>query len=154
VTWDCLVWDLDGTLLLPGSATPAPAVAGVLAARREAGTVLAVATSAPTASARRLVALLGWDALFDHVAGSAPGVADKTAIVAEALLALGRPDGGAGAVAVIGDSAGDMAAARELGLVAIGAAWCGARPAVLRDAGAALVLDDPTALPAGPEAIG
>ena len=55
---------------------------------------------------------------------------------------------------MIGDAASDMAAARELGLVAIGAAWGGASSALLRDAGAALVLDDPAALPAGPGPIG
>jgi len=148
------VWDLDGTLVAPGSTRPVPGVEAVLLARRRAGTVLAVATSAPTAPARALIRSLGWDPLFDHVAGSGPGLADKADVVADALLSLGRPlPEGARGAAVVGDSPGDMAAAARLGLTAIGAGWTGAPGAALRAAGAVLVVDDPAALPPGPAAI-
>lgn len=151
MSWECLVWDLDGTLVGPGSTAPVPGIGAVLTAQHRAGVRMAVATSAPTVPARALVRTLGWEELFDHVAGSGAGTVGKDDIVREALLGLGRPlPEGASGTAVIGDSPADMAAAVHLGLVAIGAAWSGASPGALGEAGAELVLDDPAALPPGP----
>lgn len=145
--WDCVVWDLDGTLTVPGLARAAPGVRGVLDAWAERGTPMAVATSASTPVARRLVADLGWTGLFGHVAGTAPGVGDKEAVVVEALLGLGRPlpDGAVGAV-LIGDSPGDVRAARAHDLDAVGVAWGAAEADALRAAGASWVAVDPDEL--------
>jgi phosphoglycolate phosphatase-like HAD superfamily hydrolase len=142
VAWEALVWDLDGTLTRPGRVAPQPGVAAVLAAWARRGTPMAVATSAGTSTARRVLDELGWTAFFGHVAGSAPGVWGKEAVVEEALLGLGRPlpDGAAGAV-VIGDSPGDVEAAHRHGLLAVGVGWGASSAAALTDAD--LVVTDP-----------
>jgi phosphoglycolate phosphatase-like HAD superfamily hydrolase len=152
VAWEALVWDLDGTLTRPGRVAPQPGVAAVLAAWARRGTPMAVATSAGTSTARRVLDELGWAAFFGHVAGSAPGVWGKEAVVEEALLGLGRPlpDGATGAV-VIGDSPGDLDAAHRHGLVAVGVCWGASPTAALSDAD--LVVTDPDELaPAPPDA--
>lgn len=125
--WAAVVWDLDGTLVVPGGSRPVAGVQAVLAAWAAAGVTMAVATSAPTAVARRTVDALGWAPYFGHVAGRAPGLTGKDDIVVEALLGLGRdlPEGAENA-AMIGDSAGDMAAAHAHGLTAVGVTWSGA----------------------------
>ena len=140
----CLVWDLDGTLLLPGRPDPVPGIDDVLAAWARRGTPMAVATSAPTTAARRAVAVLGWTASFGHVAGTGPGVAGKDEVILEALLGLGRtlPADAAG-VAVVGDTPTDVAAARGLGLTAIGVAWGRAGVEDLHQAGASWVARTP-----------
>ena len=148
----CLVWDLDGTLTVPGRAVAVPGVDAVLRAWAAAGVPLAVATAASTAVARAVVDELGWAGLFGHVAGSGPGVAGKEEVVAEALLGLGRPvpDGAPGAV-LIGDSPGDVRAALHHGLHVVGVAWGAAPGHALRAAGADLVVDRPDELwPATP----
>ncbi|MEJ2867080.1 HAD family hydrolase [Actinomycetospora sp. OC33-EN08] len=124
--WSCVVWDLDGTLLERGGLRPVDGVEAVLAAWAGAGVEMAVATSASTSTARQVVDGLGWSGWFSHVAGSAPGVAGKDEVLAEALLGLGRvlPEGAAGA-AMVGDSPADVAAARRHGLTAVGVTWSG-----------------------------
>ena len=143
----CLVWDLDGTLLLAGRPDPVPGLADVLTAWADRGIPMAVATSAPTAAARRAVADVGWTARFSHVAGTGPGVVGKDEVVVEALLGLGLtlPDDAAG-VAVVGDSPADVAAARTLGLEAVGVGWGRSSAAELLDAGASWVAHRPAQL--------
>jgi phosphoglycolate phosphatase-like HAD superfamily hydrolase len=133
--WACVVWDLDGTLVERGGARPVEGVETVLARWTRAGVEMAVATSASTPTARRVVDRLGWSGYFSHVAGTAPGVAGKDAVLVEALLGLGRvlPDGGRDA-AMIGDSAGDVWAAHAVGLTAVGVTWSGTPAAVLAEA--------------------
>ncbi|MDL5157828.1 HAD family hydrolase [Actinomycetospora termitidis] len=140
--WSCVVWDLDGTLLERGSPTPVDGVEAVLAAWSEAGVEMAVATSASTALARRVVDELGWSAWFSHVAGTGPGVVGKDEVLVEALLGLGRvlPDGAVGA-AMIGDAPADVAAARRHGLTAVGVTWSGTPADVL--GGADLIWSSP-----------
>lgn len=145
--WKALIWDLDGTLTAPGAGLPSAGIETVLAAWAARDVPMAVATSASTRAARRLVDDLGWSGRFDHVAGTGPGVEGKDDVIAEALLGLGRPlpEGARGAV-VVGDGPNDMAAAVALGILAVGVAW-GSTPAhVLRAAGADHVVDDPAAL--------
>ena len=133
--WACVVWDLDGTLLRQGGGRPVEGVAAVLAVWAGAGVEMAVATSASTAQARRIVDGLGWSGLFGHVAGSGPGVGRKDAVLAEALLGLGRvlPEGAQGA-AMVGDSPVDVWAAHVHGLTAVGVTWSGTPAEVLADA--------------------
>lgn len=121
--WSCVVWDLDGTLLVRGGVAPVEGIEAVLAAWAGAGVEMAVATSASTGLAREVVADLGWAGWFVHVAGSGPGVVGKDAVVAEALLGAGRtPDAD---TAMVGDSPADVAAARRHGLTAVGVTWSG-----------------------------
>ena len=68
---DCVVFDLDGTLTVPGGGRAVPGVAAALAALAAAGVELAVATSAPTPRARRVLADLDLDRWFTSVAGAA-----------------------------------------------------------------------------------
>lgn len=133
--WACAVWDLDGTLLEPGGGRPVPGVPRVLADWSAAGVEMAVATSTATPVARRIVADLGWSRWFGHVAGSGPGLHGKDAVLAEALLGLGRalPDG-ARAAAMIGDSPADVRAAHGHGLTAVGVTWSGTPADVLAEA--------------------
>jgi phosphoglycolate phosphatase len=133
--WACVVWDLDGTLLRRGGVRPVEGVADVLAVWAGAGVEMAVATSAPTSQARRVVAGLGWSDWFGHVAGSGPGVGGKEDVLAEALLGLGRvlPEGAHGA-AMVGDSPADVRAARVHGLTAVGVTWSGTPADLLHDA--------------------
>ncbi|HEY2223018.1 HAD family hydrolase [Actinomycetospora sp.] len=133
--WACVVWDLDGTLLQRGRGWPVDGVEAVLWAWCAAGVEMAVATSASTAQARRVVDGLGWSDWFGHVAGSGPGADGKDAVLAEALLGLGRvlPEGARGA-AMVGDSPADMWAARVHGLTAVGVTWSGTPADALADA--------------------
>jgi phosphoglycolate phosphatase-like HAD superfamily hydrolase len=138
------VWDLDGTLLQRGGISPVEGVETVLAAWSAAGVEMAVATSAATSLARRVVDELGWSDWFGHVAGSGPGVGGKDAVLAEALLGLGRvlPEGARDA-AMVGDSPADASAARVHGLTAVGVTWSGTPADVL--AGADLLWPRPDA---------
>jgi phosphoglycolate phosphatase-like HAD superfamily hydrolase len=133
--WACVVWDLDGTLLERGGLRPVAGVEAVLAAWAGSGVEMAVATSAATATARRIVASLGWSGYFGHVAGSGPGVGGKDAVLAEALLGLGRvlPEGARDA-AMVGDSPTDVRAAHECGLTAVGVTWGGTPAEMLAEA--------------------
>ena len=142
--WACVVWDLDGTLLQRGGDRPVDGVGTLLSSWARAGVEMAVATSATTAAARRIVAGLGWSDRFGHVAGSGPGLGDKEAVVAEALLGLGRvlPEGARGA-AMVGDSPADVRAARVHGLTAVGVTWSGTPADAL--AGADLIWPRPDA---------
>ncbi len=142
--WACVVWDLDGTLLERGGLRPVEGVEAVLAAWSRAGVAMAVATSAATPMARRIVASLGWSDWFGHVAGSGPGVGGKDAVLAEALLGLGRvlPDGARDA-AMVGDSPADVWAAQVSGLTAVGVTWSGTPADAL--AGADLIWPRPDA---------
>jgi phosphoglycolate phosphatase-like HAD superfamily hydrolase len=133
--WACVVWDLDGTLLERGGLRPVPGVETVLAAWARDGVEMAVATSAATPAARRIVASLGWSRYFGHVAGTGPGVSGKDAVLAEALLGLGRalPEGARDA-AMVGDSPVDVRAAHVAGLTAVGVTWSGASAETLAEA--------------------
>jgi len=142
-----VVFDLDGTLTSPGTTRPAPGVPALVEALHARGVPLAVATSAGTATARRVLDDLGVLGCFTSVAGrGADGVlAGKDAVVGEALLGLGLPSAPPGAV-LVGDAPADLEAARAHGLVPVGVAWGGARADALRDAGARAVLERPDEL--------
>jgi phosphoglycolate phosphatase len=111
-----------------------------LAALRDAGVRLAVATSKPEVFAAPICERFGlapfldgvFGAPLDHVASS------KATVVAAALDAL-RP---AGAVLMVGDREHDVHGARANGVDCLGVAWGYAQPGELRDAGAVGVVDD------------
>ena len=122
-----------------------PGIADVLAALRDDGRCLGVATSKPRPFAEPLLEVLGMRAYFDVVAGpelDASGE-DKTTTVGAALRALGAHAG-----AMVGDRSFDMVAARALGLRAIGVGWGIGSRAELEDAGAERIVATPAELPA------
>ena len=85
--------------------------------------------------------LLGLADYFDVVEAGSPGGSRKPEALRRVMerWALAPAN-----VAYVGDSANDMAAARAVGAVGLGAAWAGeATPEALRDAGAAAVLLSP-----------
>ncbi len=142
-----VVFDLDGTLVLPGTTRAAPGAVELVEALHARGVPLAVATSAPVVLARRVLAGLGVLACFTEVAGrGVDGVyAGKDAVVGEALLGLGITTAEPG-TPMLGDSPADLDAAEAHGLVPVGVAWGGSRADVLRAAGARAVLGHPDEL--------
>lgn len=139
-----VVFDLDGTLTVPGTTRPAPGAVALVEALHARGVDLAVATSASTAVARRVLDDLGIRGCFAAVAGrGVDGRYDgKDAVVGEALLGLGITAAAPG-TPMLGDGPGDMAAAVAHGLVPVGVLWGGARAEALRAAGATVVLERP-----------
>jgi phosphoglycolate phosphatase len=142
-----VVFDLDGTLTLPGTSRPAPGVVALVEALRAAGVDLAVATSASRAVARRVLDDLGIRACFGEVAGrGVDGRYDgKDAVVGEALLGLGITRAEPG-TPMLGDSPADLHAAAAHDLVPVGVAWGSTRAGALRAAGAVAVLRRPDEL--------
>ncbi|GAA4870663.1 HAD family hydrolase [Actinomycetospora straminea] len=142
-----VVLDLDGTLTVPGTTRPAQGVVGLVEGLHARGVPLAVATSASTRVARRVLDELGLLRCVDSVAGRGPDGVDagKTAVVGEALLGLGITAAAPG-TPMLGDGPADIAAALAHDLLAIGVAWGGTRPAALREAGARVVLEHPDEL--------
>jgi phosphoglycolate phosphatase len=142
-----VVFDLDGTLTVPGTTRPAPGVIALVEALEARDVPLAVATSASVAVARRVLAELGILGCFGGVAGrGADGVyAGKDAVVGEALLGLGITAAAPG-TPLLGDSPADLDAALEHDLVPVGVGWGGSRADALRAAGARVVLGHPDEL--------
>jgi phosphoglycolate phosphatase len=142
-----VVFDLDGTLTSPGTTRPVPGVVALVEALHARGVPLALATSAGTATARRVLDDLGVLGCFTSVAGRGPDgrYAGKDAVVGEALLGLGITDPPPGTL-LVGDAPTDLEAAGAHGLVPVGVAWGGGRPEALRDAGARVVLEHPDEL--------
>jgi phosphoglycolate phosphatase len=126
-----------------------PGIADALAALRDEGRRLAVATSKPRPFAEPLLEVLGMRAYFDVVAGPEldASAEDKTTTVGAALSALGV-NGGARAGAMVGDRSFDMLAARAHGLRAVGVGWGIGSRAELEAAGAERFVTSPAELPA------
>jgi len=123
-----------------------------------AGRPIAVATQKPEGLARTVLGHHGIDGLFHSVRGSAADEAaagsgpaavpeGKAGIVAAALsdLALAFP-AAAGRAVMVGDRAQDVAGAAANGLDCIGVGWGFALDGELREAGAAEIVHDTTAL--------
>jgi phosphoglycolate phosphatase len=115
-----------------------------LAALREAGYGLAVATSKPLTFAETLLGELGLRRFFDHV--SAPDFSvrtpDKAELVREGLDALGADAG-----VMVGDRKFDIAGGHAQGLRAIGVLWGFGSREELEAAGADTLVADPGELP-------
>ena len=142
-----VVFDLDGTLTVPGTTRGAPGVAALVEALHARGVDLAVATSASAAAARRVLDDLGLRGCFASVAGrGVDGRWDgKAAVVGEALLGLGVTAPAPG-TPMLGDGPADLEAALAHGLVPVGVGWGGAREDTLWAAGATVVLCRPDEL--------
>jgi phosphoglycolate phosphatase len=142
-----VVFDLDGTLTVPGTTRPAPGVVDVVETLHARGVPLAVATSASASTARRVLGELGLLECFGSVAGrGADGLfAGKDAVVGEALLGLGITVADPGSV-LVGDGPADLEAAAAHGLVPVGVDWGGTSAEALRAAGATTVLEHPDEL--------
>jgi phosphoglycolate phosphatase len=107
---------------------------------------LALATSKSVLFTQPLLDALSLAGLFTHVAAAAADDAsdDKTAIVGralEALAALGRAR-----PAMVGDRSFDVEAAHAHGLLAIGVTWGIGSAGELRDAGADVLISQPSEL--------
>ncbi|WP_433785555.1 HAD family hydrolase [Actinomycetospora sp. CA-101289] len=142
-----VVFDLDGTLTQPGTTRPAPGVVALVETLHARGVPLALATSAGTATARRVLDELGLLGCFGSVAGRGSDglLAGKDAVVGEALLGLGIPHAAPGSL-LVGDGPADVEAALAHGLVPVGVAWGGSSADALRAAGATTVLEHPDEL--------
>ncbi|GAB4085923.1 HAD family hydrolase [Myceligenerans cantabricum] len=128
-------------------------VTDLLAALRDAGVSLAVATAKPQVLARPVVerhaldAYLtgGIDAVFGPALEGAGHHTGKEKVVARALAESGGDQAGARAV-MVGDREHDVHAASANGLPTIGAAWGYGAPGELEEAGAGVVVGSPGAL--------
>ena len=138
---------------LPARSLAMPGAAEALAALRDAGCALAVATTRQTASAQDTLAatgLLRWITVVvggDQVARHKP---DPEVLLA-ALSRLGRPVGGA---LMVGDTTADVGAARGAGLPCFAVLGGIHDEATLREAGADLILSGLAELPAAVERAG
>jgi phosphoglycolate phosphatase len=103
---------------------------------------LAVATSKPLVYANPVVEALGLTDAFDVVVGpERGGDQSKAKQIAGALDALGEP-----ASAMVGDRSYDIEAAKEFGLLAVGALWGFGSREELEAAGADVLVAEPAEL--------
>jgi phosphoglycolate phosphatase len=118
-----------------------PAALAALAADRR----LAVATSKPRALAEPILDALGLRAFFEVVAGP-----ELRALAETKAATIGAALGALGAVpaVMVGDRSFDMVGARAHGLRAIGVTWGIGDADELAEAGADLIIDAPSDLPA------
>ncbi len=123
---------------------PYPGVPEVLARLRARGYRLAVATTKRTEPARTLLARAGLLSWFDHVQGTDPGLPAKPDPRVVRLAAAGA---GGAAVAMVGDTVHDVAAAKAAGIPAYAVTWGAASAADLAAAGAERVAPDLDDLP-------
>lgn len=109
----------DGALLL---STPYPGIAELLEKLRERGVDTYVATAKRTEAARQILNHFHLDSFFKNVYGSTPDGknSDKVALIANILHANGLSPSKTG---LLGDRMYDMEAARNNGLLALGALW-------------------------------
>ncbi|MGL3804783.1 HAD family hydrolase [Paeniglutamicibacter sp. R2-26] len=126
---------------------PYPGIREALAALREAGIALYVATAKPTAIARQLLGIQGLDGAVDGVFGNDDEAngnsASKAHIVAAVLEAHGLE---AERCLMVGDRRYDIEAANDHNMASIGARWGFAPPGELEAAGAGAHAKDPAEL--------
>jgi phosphoglycolate phosphatase len=122
-----------------------PGIPDVLAACRNAGHRLLVATSKPTVYASRIIAHFGLSPYFEAVCGSElDGTrADKTELLRWLLKTHGVD---AASATMIGDRKHDIIGARNNGLRTIGVAYGYGGRAELTEAGADAIVEDTAAL--------
>lgn len=94
----------------------------LLSRLREAGKILAVATSKPEVFARQILEHFHMDGYFDHIVGSClDGTRTKKGeVIAEVFHRLGHTGPDKGACVMVGDRLHDIQGARENGLNSIG----------------------------------
>jgi len=108
-----------------------PGVRDVLAALRDSGVRLAVATSKPEPYARPIVQHLGLDGFFETIGGDTleGTLPTKALVIGVVLERLGNPD--PADVLMVGDREHDVEGAREHGIATIGVTWGYAMPGEL-----------------------
>jgi phosphoglycolate phosphatase len=124
-----------------------PGVVEMLAALREAGLTLCIATSKRRDFAERVIDHLGLRSYLSAVYGALPGggLEDKPDLLAHILRETGYA---AGDTVMLGDRLHDMHAARQNAIRAIGALWgYGGREELLA-AGADALAEQPAQVPA------
>jgi phosphoglycolate phosphatase len=128
---------VDGTEVLGG-------IPEALQALRDAGHVLAIATSKPLTFAETLLTALGVRDFFGHVAGPDFSVLtpDKAQLVREGLHALGARRG-----VMVGDRRFDIAGGHANAIPAIGVLWGFGSRGELEEAGADALAEVPDQLP-------
>lgn len=132
-----------------------PGMKEMLAALKEAGCHLAVASSKPEPFVKRILEHFGIAAYFDAAVGSGldGSLAQKEDVVREALRRLGEQMDAAGSVlpqddsigkaaVMVGDRKFDVIGARALGLRCVGVSFGYAQPGELEEAGAWRIADD------------
>lgn len=123
-----------------------PGIPEQLQRLRDAGCLLAVATSKPEVFAVPIVEHFG---LTSRLAGVFGAPVDeqgtKGDVIARALATLGR-DPGTSPVLMVGDRSHDVVGAREHGIGCLGVGWGYAAPGELAAAGAVALVDDVGAL--------
>lgn len=132
----------DGVLL------PVPGAAEAISTMRERGVLVALTTGFSRDTQDRILAALGWERLVDLTLSPADAGRGRPHpdLVLTALLRLGVDD--VAAVAVAGDTAGDVLCGRRAGASVVAGVLTGAHDAAtLRAAGATHVLDSITELP-------
>lgn len=109
----------------------------------EGGYVLAVATSKPEVSARRVLDHLGLSSRFSAIAGATygPERANKAAVIAHALEQLGRHGGPD--IVMVGDRQHDIEGARAHDIDTVAVTWGYGRPNEFSEFGAWAVADRP-----------
>jgi phosphoglycolate phosphatase len=119
-------------------------VVEMLDALAAAGIVLGVATAKPEPTARVIIEHFGLTDRFAVIAGAThePGRRTKTEVVTHALAGLGVV--GSAEMALVGDRDHDVLAAREHGLVSIGATWGYGSREELAAAGVDVLADHPS----------
>jgi HAD superfamily hydrolase (TIGR01509 family) len=125
-------------------AEPLPGARELLAALRERGVKIALASSAKEEELARYHAMLGGAGVADAQVTKEMVAATKPApdIFAAALDALGKPP----SAIVVGDTAYDIEAAAKLGLPCVAVLTGGIERAVLERAGAAAIYDSAAAI--------
>jgi len=132
-----------------------PGVVDAMDALRDAGAVLAVATSKPEVYARRIAEHFGLDAHLTHGLDGVFGAdadqgsrSSKAEVVAHALASLRARgvDAGPTTTVMVGDREHDVLGAGRHGLATVGVAWGYAVPGELEDAGAVAVVHTPREL--------
>ena len=115
------------------TATVHQGMAEIIGALREAGAWVALVTMKGRPASLEISAHLGFGAHLHEVFGPIPGepVRAKEVMIAEALAVAGATEG-----VMVGDTAGDILAARANGIEAIGVSWGYGEPGTLEEAGA------------------
>jgi HAD superfamily hydrolase (TIGR01509 family) len=111
---------------------PYPGIVDLLVALRDAGVATAVATNSDARSAAVVLGAHGLHALFDTVVtvDLVSGPKPNPEMIHLAIERLGVP---AGHVVFVGDSPGDMIAARAAGVLAVAAGWGHQTPGIPRE---------------------
>ncbi|UZN04811.1 HAD hydrolase-like protein [Cellulomonas sp. S1-8] len=125
-------------------------IPAALAALRDAGVLLVVATAKPTRWAEPICAEVGLTPLLDHLVGAPDDESEsKGQIVGRALAWVRATTGDDGFTAVmLGDREHDVHGAAEHGVACLGAGWGYGAHGELRAAGAVDVLASPADVPA------